>query len=157
MHLKVSLSVWWLLLNQLAMKDKLVHHGILTTTSFLCSSGCEKEESIDHLFVGCAYLGGIWIFLQHWLGISTADILHIFDHFAQFTNETGDSRKIWSSFDMDSVCLDSLEGKKQSYFSAKIIDFTTSWWQSETSLFLMLKRRNTNVSFDFHHGWINLI
>ena len=57
--LEISLLMWQLLLNWLSLKDKLFHHEITYATSGLCSSGCRKEESVDHLFVGYTTFGSI--------------------------------------------------------------------------------------------------
>jgi len=61
--LKVLLLVWQLLLNCLPTKDNLIGRGIIPSNSSFWSSDCGKEKSVDHVFMGCVFLGSIWSLL----------------------------------------------------------------------------------------------
>jgi len=48
-----------------------MRRGVILSDYALCSSGCGKEETINHLFLVCKFFGSIWRLLRRWLGIST--------------------------------------------------------------------------------------
>jgi len=56
-------------------------------------SGCGLEESVEHMFLGYAFYGSIWLHRRQWLGIHLASLLHL-DHLIQFEKIGGDSKKI---------------------------------------------------------------
>lgn len=80
--LKVSLFSWKLLNKRIPTKDNLVHHVVINLDSLLCLGGCEKEETINQLFMECAFSGSILIDFMHWLRVRSVmsnDVsLHVF-------------------------------------------------------------------------------
>jgi hypothetical protein len=67
---KVSILTWRTLHKMIPTKDNLAYRGVVHSSFLLCSGGCGKEESINHLFLECDFLGSIWNFVLHWLWIS---------------------------------------------------------------------------------------
>lgn len=49
-HLIVNLFVWRLLHNHIATIDNLIKRMMLRSNTHLCSSGCDLQEDIDHLY-----------------------------------------------------------------------------------------------------------
>jgi len=91
--LKVSILAWRLLQDRLPTKFNLFRRRILQQANVTCVAGCGFDESATHLFLHCAYFSFIWQHTRNWLGISGVDPFTLHDHFFQFTNFIGMSRK----------------------------------------------------------------
>ena len=64
----------------------------------LCSSGCGKEETIDHLFLKCEFFGSIWHLLHPWLGISTTIPSYMGCHAQQYFGAHAFKKEVCSCF-----------------------------------------------------------
>jgi len=91
--LKVSILAWRLLRDRLSTKINLLRRGILQPAAIRCVAGCGFDESATHLFLNCEIFGSLWQHIRNWIGISGVDPLTLHDHFFQFTNSIGMSRK----------------------------------------------------------------
>jgi hypothetical protein len=90
--LKVSVMVWRLLRNRLPTKDNLVRRHIIPPDVSLCATGCGGAETAHHLFISCLIFAPLWCLVRSWVGISSADLSVLHDHFLQFTHSAGGSR-----------------------------------------------------------------
>ena len=54
---KVSVFVWRLLCNRLPTKDNLTRRRIISHEDAACVAGCGKQETANHLFLGCDIFG----------------------------------------------------------------------------------------------------
>jgi hypothetical protein len=90
--LKVSVLACWLLCNRLPTKDNLVRRHIITPDASLCVTGCGGVEMAHHLFLSCLVFAPLWSLVRSWIGISSADLLVLKDHFLQFTYLADGSR-----------------------------------------------------------------
>lgn len=61
-----------------------------------CMGGCGKLKDTDHLFMHCDFFGKIWVFVSHWLGIITVNLVCVSDHLLQFEWLGGFSKNIRS-------------------------------------------------------------
>jgi len=52
-------------------------------------SGCGVHESDVHLFLTCGFFGHIWQLVRYWLGVHSAYLSNIVDHFLQFGISSG--------------------------------------------------------------------
>ena len=91
--LKVSILAWRLLQDRMPTKFNLFKRRMLQQADVTCVAGCGFDESATHLFLHCAYFGSIWQHIRNCLGISGVDPFTLHDHFFQFTNSIGMSRK----------------------------------------------------------------
>jgi len=89
---KVSVFVWRLLRNRLSTKDNLLRRRIISHEDSACVAGCGKQETTNHLFLGCDIFGLLWAQVWLWLGISSVSQVDITQHFTQFINMPGMSR-----------------------------------------------------------------
>jgi len=152
---KVSVFVWRLLRNRLPTKDNLLRRRIISHEDSACVTGCEKQETANHLFLGCDIFGLLWAQVWLWLGISSVSQVDITQHFTQFINMPGMPRSSTLFF--------------------RIIWFTTVWvlWKerndrvfnntASTALtliekvkltsFLWLKSKQTTFMYSYHDWW----
>jgi hypothetical protein len=91
-HLKVSVMAWRLLRNRLPTKDNLVMQHIIPPDASLCVTGCGGVETRHHLFLSFPVFAPLWSLVRSWIGIFSADLLVLHDHFLQFTYSAGGSR-----------------------------------------------------------------
>jgi hypothetical protein len=80
--------VWRLLRNRRSTKDNLVRCGIIVDGSYLCVASCDFNESTYHLLLHCPIFGTVWMLVNDWINVSSANPFHINDHFTQFTYST---------------------------------------------------------------------
>jgi len=57
-----------------------------------CASGCNFNESVDHLFLHCHVFGQVWYLVCHWLGVHSVNPISISDHYLQFRTCSGFAR-----------------------------------------------------------------
>lgn len=69
--------------KRISTKQNLAYRGIVHSGS-LCYGGCEKEKSINHLFLEYDFFGSIWTDILHWLVISYVLPADICTHAMQF-------------------------------------------------------------------------
>jgi len=93
--LKVSLYAWRLLRIRLSTKDLFRRYIIPHNTKF-CASGCNHIETANHMFLSCNIFSHLWVLVHNLLGLSLVDPFVISDHFIQFGNSAGISKKQWA-------------------------------------------------------------
>lgn len=82
-HSKFFFLLGALLLIRLPTKDKLVRRGIIIFNT-------NMEESVNHFFMGCDFLGSLWYLVRQWLGFFLSlNLLHVADHLNQLGNSEG--------------------------------------------------------------------
>lgn len=64
--------MWRLFLNRVPTKDKLLQKRVLADIDQGCVANCGANENKDHLFINCAFFGGMWLLIVGWLSFSTA-------------------------------------------------------------------------------------
>lgn len=57
--LKVLLFASRIFTRRTPTKDNLIHRGVVPCDSLLCVGRCGKDETINHLFIGCDYIGSV--------------------------------------------------------------------------------------------------
>jgi len=82
--LKVVVFVWRLFWNKLPTKDNLLRRGVINNDSSLCLTGCGSLETVNHLFLHCAFFGLVWNCILRWVGLSMVVPFYASDHFNQF-------------------------------------------------------------------------
>lgn len=105
----------------------LIHRGIIPQISNQCVYDFGQSKSANHMFVGCAFYGNIWMHLHIW---QAANKLSILDHFQHFTYLTVD-------------------------FSDWVLWRTLQHlvYRVKFASFIWLRASNSNLTFDFHHWW----
>ncbi|KAK2423985.1 hypothetical protein QL285_034394 [Trifolium repens] len=83
---------WRLLRNRLPTKGNLVRRHIIPPDASLCVIGYGGVETAHHLFLSCPVFAPLWSLVPSWIGISSAYLLMLHDHFFQFTYSAGGSR-----------------------------------------------------------------
>jgi len=69
---------------------------VFQSNTQFCMGGCGKLKDTDHLFMHCDFFGKIWVFVSHWLGIITVNLVCVSDHLLQFEWLGGFSKNIRS-------------------------------------------------------------
>jgi hypothetical protein len=91
--LKVSALAWRLLRNKLPTKDNLARRKIIFHDARLCVVfGCGGLETAHHVFLSCPAFAPLWGLVKSWIGISSADLNSLRDHFIQFIHSSGGTR-----------------------------------------------------------------
>jgi len=76
--------VWRLLNKRILTKDNLSRRGMMMSSTLFCSRGCEKDETINYVFLGCDFFDGVWNLVLRWLGISFVNPTDNGEHVLQF-------------------------------------------------------------------------
>jgi len=59
----------------------MVAHGTIPHDAQMCVSGCGGVETAQHLFLSCTIFASFWSLVRECIGVFTADLYHIHDHF----------------------------------------------------------------------------
>jgi len=95
--LKVSIFAWKLMHNRMSTKDNLWKRHILEYNEQGCTTNCNNNEDVHHLFVKCEFFGKIWYFISNWLGFNTTFNGSIVDHITDCGSLRGFSHKVRNS------------------------------------------------------------
>lgn len=82
--LKVSVFVWRLLRNRLPTKDNLERRRVLHHEDSTCIGGCDSQETMAHLILGCPVFGSLWHLIYQWVSVSFISPESVADHLHQF-------------------------------------------------------------------------
>jgi len=138
--LKISQMTRRLLLNRLPTKDNLIRREINPQTLGQCASGCGPYETANHLFVGCAFYGSIWVHVRMSLEIQVSYRLPVIDHFWNFTCLADDYKKLCYAINVIwlSPVLCYLARQEQSYIPASRPIITTIGGKRQNAFFHMV-------------------
>jgi len=85
----VSIVAWHLLRNRSLNKSNLLHCGIISADSSVCTTSCGHLKTTHHLFLSCSLYGSLWHGVRSWNGILGAVPHSISDHLSQFIYSSG--------------------------------------------------------------------
>jgi hypothetical protein len=69
---KVSALSWQLLLDRIPTRNNLLSRGIIMVDESRCPLCNEEIETVNHLFLRCRFVTGIWYAILRWLGVLSA-------------------------------------------------------------------------------------
>ena len=79
--LKVSGFAWRLFRSPLPTKVNLFRRRIIPSEAQWCVTGCDIQESENHLYLNCGVFGQIWPLVRNWLGVCATDPSNVMDLF----------------------------------------------------------------------------
>jgi len=92
--LKVNIFVWRLL-NRILTKENLFRREVTQHNDLRCSSGCDMDKDVDHLFFQCGFCGRFWSLIYLWLSFDSVIPGTLAYHFWYFTSIASFSKNIW--------------------------------------------------------------
>jgi len=154
---KVSLFAWHLFQDGIPTRSNLVRRKVLQHNDNLCVGGCDINETVDHLFIGCALFGSVWYLVCHWLEFSFVFPGSIKDHHFQFIHLAGSPRA--SHFYFKVIWLACAwviwKDRNNCVFKNAAIDPHNIVEKVKLNSFLWLSSNCVPLAFDFHDWWIN--
>jgi len=153
--LKVSICVWRLLRNRWPTKDNLFLHGIISNNSQLCVSGCDNNESTDHLLFHCPIFGILWDLVKELIGVYFVDPPHVLGHFTQFAYTTGGFKPHRSLMQLIWLfCFWVLLSERNNrLFNNKVKSIVHMMDKVKVLSFWWMRAKSTSFSFGYRIWW----
>ena len=119
--------------------------------------GCGMEENVNHLFLGCDYLGSIWHIVRLWLCVFSLNLLRLSDHLIQLDHLGGFPKPLRSSvllFWLSCIWVIWKELKSH-IFQRKEKSLQHLFDKVKLLSLRWLKTKNVTLVFYFHNWWLN--
>ena len=153
--LKASISAWRLLQNRLPTKENLVMRGIIPHDSRFCVTWRGATQSAHHMFLYCPSFAFIWGLVRLQIGVESADLGHVSDHFVQFMHSLGGPRSRRSFMQLLWLCCVWVIWIEHNNKLFKNMENTAHQLLEKVKLhsFWWLKACNETFGSNFHMWW----
>jgi hypothetical protein len=155
--LKVVLCAWRLFRDRLPTKDNILHRGIIGNDSRLCVRVCGSTKTLAHLFLLSNHFGFVWYHIYRWIGISTTMPLLVLDHFNQFRDVGGVSKRRRSILQVISFATvwKIWKERNNKLFNGTECSIVQVVDKIKSLTFMWLKAKFANLSLNYHGWWLS--
>ncbi|KAK0575735.1 hypothetical protein LWI29_006099 [Acer saccharum] len=135
---KVELFLWQLLRGRVMVREVLGSFGVAVLGNSCCPLCGGMEESVDHLFLLCAWSWGLWKACMRWWNVQSCVSKNIKEWFGGWNGLCPKSslKRVWETL-LNAVVWTTWEARNQVVFQGKSADFIAfldlvrfrvAWW-----------------------------